>query len=90
MGSSCVASKQGSQPDEASSRPAKLSTKDSYFQEGIRNRTEPNQPNRTEPNRIESNRLILEPAGTGTNRTEPHRATTRPKNAGRTASNREI
>ena len=45
--------------------------------------TEPNRPKRTEP--VNS--------GTGRNRTrnrtEPDRATTRPKNAGRTASNRE-
>ena len=45
-------------------------------QEGIRNRTEPN-------------RLFLEPDAE-TNRTEPDRATTSPKNAGRSASNREI
>ena len=47
------------------------------------NRTELNRPNRTEPLN----------SGTGRNwtrkRTEPDRATTRPKNAGRTASNRE-
>ena len=61
------------------------------IQEGIRNRTEPAEPNRTAPNR-----LIPEPAGTdrngrGTepNRTEPDRTTTGPKSTGRTASNRE-
>ena len=53
------------------------------FQEGIRNRTGPAEPNRTVSfrNRPEPD---AEP-----NRTEPDRATTRPKNAGRTASNRE-
>ena len=50
------------------------------IQEGIRNRTE---PNRTEPinSRTGRNRTRT--------RTEPDRASTRPKTAGRTASNRE-
>ena len=51
------------------------------------NRTGRIEPNRTEPNRTEPNRLILEPAGTGRG-TEPDRAATRRKNAGRTEQNR--
>ena len=47
-------------------------------------RTEPNRPNRTKPKR-----LIPEPDAE-THRTEPDRPTTRPKNAGRTASNRDL
>ena len=63
---------------------------DKWFPLNIRKawETEPTQPNRTEPNR-----LIPEPTGTGCetepNRTEPDRATVCPKNASRTASNRE-
>ena len=52
-------------------------------QEGVRDRTEPAEPNRTKQfrNRPEPDAQ--------TNRTEPDRATTHPKSAGRTASNRE-
>ena len=45
-------------------------------------RTEPAEPNRTEPFNFGSGRNRTQ------NRTEPDRATTRPKSAGRTASNR--
>ena len=45
--------------------------------------TEPNRPNRAEPINSATGRNRTR------NRTEPDRATTRPKNAGRTASNRE-
>ena len=55
------------------------------MQEGVRNRTEPAEPNRTVIQFWKRPEPDAEP-----NRTEMDRATTRPKSAGRTASNREI
>ena len=52
------------------------------MQEGLRNRSQPAEPNRTEAFDFGTGRNRTR------NRTEPDRATTRLKNAGRTSSNR--